>query len=95
MPHFTKKPVEITAEQWLGWTVDRTQETRLGLRTHPRNLILARIETLEGGYDVIPTDWIITGVAGATYPCKDAIFRATYDPADDEASAALREEDTP
>lgn len=38
------------------------------------------IDTLEGGHIVCPSDWIITGIQGEYYPCKDAIFRATYDP---------------
>ena len=25
-------------------------------------------------------DWIIEGVAGEHYPCKDAIFQSTYEP---------------
>ena len=37
------------------------------------------IDTLEGGHTVCPGDWIITGVAGEMYPCKDEIFRATYE----------------
>lgn len=37
------------------------------------------IETLEGVHLVCPGDWIITGVAGEYYPCKDPIFRATYE----------------
>ena len=82
MAPYRKKPVVIEAEQWGGWTLDRAQETRLGLRTHPTSLVLARIETLEGGHDVMPGDWIITGIAGETYPCKDVIFRATYETLD-------------
>lgn len=27
-------------------------------------------------------DWIITGVKGERYPCKDAVFRETYEPAE-------------
>lgn len=38
------------------------------------------IDTLEGGHVVCPGDWIITGVAGEIYPCKPAIFEATYEP---------------
>ena len=40
------------------------------------------IDTLEGGHIVCPGDWIITGVAGERYPCKPAIFAATYEPAE-------------
>ena len=37
------------------------------------------IDTLEGGHIVCPKDWIITGVQGEFYPCKDEIFEATYE----------------
>lgn len=40
------------------------------------------IPTLEGDMLASPGDWIITGVKGEKYPCKDDIFRATYRPAD-------------
>lgn len=40
------------------------------------------IETLEGRMRANIGDWIITGVAGEHYPCKDKIFRATYEPVD-------------
>lgn len=36
------------------------------------------IDTLEGGHVVCPGDWVITGVAGERYPCKDEIFKKTY-----------------
>ncbi len=37
------------------------------------------IDTLEGGHTVCPGDWIITGVMGEFYPCKDKIFKLTYE----------------
>ena len=40
------------------------------------------IDTLEGGHNVCPGDWIITGVKGEHYPCKPDIFEATYEPVD-------------
>jgi len=40
------------------------------------------IDTLEGGHNVCPGDWIITGVKGERYPCKPDIFAATYEPAE-------------
>ena len=39
------------------------------------------IDTLEGGHNVCPGDWIITGVKGERYPCKPDIFEATYEEA--------------
>ena len=38
------------------------------------------IKTLEGWHLVTDGDWIITGVEGERYPCKDGIFKATYEP---------------
>jgi hypothetical protein len=40
----------------------------------------SQIETLEGVMTAISGDWIITGVKGEKYPCKDDIFRMTYEP---------------
>ena len=40
------------------------------------------IETLEGTMHASVGDWIITGVAGEQYPCKPAIFEASYEKAD-------------
>ena len=41
------------------------------------------IPTLEGIMHAAPGDWIITGVHGEQYPCKDDIFRKTYQPVED------------
>lgn len=38
------------------------------------------IQTLEGVMIASPGDWIIRGVQGEFYPCKPAIFTATYYP---------------
>ena len=39
------------------------------------------IQTLEGTMRANVGDWVIRGVKGELYPCKDDIFVATYDPA--------------
>ena len=36
-----------------------------------------------------PRDWIITGVKGEQYPCKDDIFRLTYEAVDQAGHVAL------
>ena len=41
------------------------------------------IDTLEGGHTVCPGDWIIKGIEGEFYPCKDTIFQATYEKLED------------
>ena len=38
------------------------------------------INTLEGDMIGNVGDWLITGVNGEQYPCKDDIFQKTYDP---------------
>lgn len=42
-------------------------------------------------YDLIaePGDWLIKGINGEMYPCKDDIFRATYEPVGKEGVFAL------
>ena len=42
------------------------------------------IDTLEGGHNVCPGDWIITGIAGEKYPCKPDIFEQTYELVEEE-----------
>ena len=37
------------------------------------------IETLEGVMVGDPGDWLITGVNGEQYPCKDDVFKKTYE----------------
>lgn len=37
------------------------------------------IDTLEGGHNVCPGDFIITGVEDEFYPCKPDIFKKTYE----------------
>ena len=43
------------------------------------------VKTLEGEMTGNVGDWLITGVNGEQYPCKDDIFRKTYEPANEEA----------
>ncbi len=41
-----------------------------------------RVETLEGWMKGQCGDWLIRGVEGELYPCKDSVFRATYNKED-------------
>jgi hypothetical protein len=84
MPMFRKKPVVIEAmhltpislavvREWAG-TPAYAGETGID------GLV---IETLEGAMTARFGDWIIKGVANEFYPCKDDIFRATYEPVEE------------
>lgn len=52
------------------------------------------IRTLEGDMHANPGDWIIRGVAGELYPCRQDIFEQTYEPArcTPEPDSDLKEE---
>jgi len=90
MPRFRKKPVVVEATQWLGFAKGphdlgivswrNLKPSNQGGRWEEEEL--GWIETLEGGHQVTPGDWIITGVKGEKYPCKPDIFEMTYEPAD-------------
>lgn len=75
---FRKKPVIIEATQWfkLG---DHPAVVMKADRNRYADEEVPWIETLEGGHVVSPGDWIITGVKGEFYPCRDDIFRLTYE----------------
>lgn len=42
------------------------------------------IQTLEGKHYISKDDYIITGIEGERYPCKNAIFHQTYTMMSDE-----------
>jgi hypothetical protein len=79
---FRKKPVVIEAVQITAEWFDGDHPNPL----HPMGLWidpvmrLVQIPTLEGMMLGGEGDWLITGVKGERYPCKDDIFRITYEP---------------
>lgn len=77
---FTKRPVTVLAVQLTPenmWDV-RDFIASAGIDANVVTRDCLRIHTLEGNMDAFPGDWVIRGVAGEFYPCKDAIFRETY-----------------
>lgn len=79
MGKFQKKPVVIDAEQWFpGRKVDGVVERPA---IDSRSETVGIVKTLEGDMIARPGDWIITGVEGEKYPCKNEIFKKTYEPA--------------
>ena len=90
MPKFRKRPVIVDAVQWWPPFDPRRRDTILCVRdidpapsrddpAHGAYVEYGEIDTLEGTMRVSPSDWIIKGVAGEFYPCKPAIFDATYE----------------
>ena len=82
MARFRKKPIEVEAEQF--WP-DKKPWPRGVEKRWPKPWVKGYwIETLEGWYEVSPGNWIITGIKGEKYPCGDDVFRATYEPIDED-----------
>ena len=81
MPNFRKKPVVIEAvqitDEWFDAPLPNSlHPIGLGWTLKKRTL---EIDTLEGKMIGRVGDWIITGVEGERYPCKDSIFKKTYE----------------
>lgn len=79
MGKFQKRPVIVDAEQWFpGRDIDGVEEQP---SSEPDEETVGIVRTLEGDMIAQPGDWIITGVEGEKYPCKNDIFKKTYEPA--------------
>lgn len=93
MPKYRKKPVVIEAMQYDGtaesfdriWGWLCPSDDTLLSPVHcdsdrpgepPGDL---SVDTLEGEMTARAGDWIIRGVVGEVYPCKPAVFAATYE----------------
>lgn len=89
MAKFRKKPVEIEAVQWNGhalsvpipvWFADPWMDKTIDRDAVDNSKL--NIKTLEGVMQASAGDWIIRGVKGELYPCRDDIFRMTYEVVD-------------
>jgi hypothetical protein len=95
MAQFQKKPVIIEAVEYQGRVDDKplfAEEPDWLIEAFTKqpgepgamyafggDLIIC---TLEGDHTARRGDWIIRGIQGELYPCKPAIFAATYQPVD-------------
>jgi hypothetical protein len=81
---YRKKPVVIQAFQFdtanIGPALALGNEVQVYIPFEDGEPYLT-IPTLEGEMRANHGDWIIRGVQGELYPCKDEIFRQTYEPA--------------
>lgn len=72
---YRKKPVVVSSIQWLG---DYDEISLIKSKIIPMGVRI-KIDTLEGYMICDIGDWIIIGVNGEVYPCKDDIFKKTYE----------------
>ena len=82
MQKFVKKPVVIEAIQYDGTNITEIESfvgaklPRVWLSAEDTQLV---IPTLEGDMKVSKGDYIIKGIKGEFYPCKEDIFKNSYD----------------
>jgi len=80
---FRKKPVVIEAIRWDGSSSELAKINLLAGVGTRRIFAVAdnclKIKTLEGDMLANLGDWIIKGVKGELYPCKNDIFELTYE----------------
>lgn len=88
---YRKIPVEVDAIQWTGDNKDAIEafthgKARLKIVPGPGRGVHEAlvIHTLEGDMRAALGDWIIRGVESEVYPCKDSVFRKTYEPLDEQ-----------
>lgn len=84
MPKFRKRPVVIEAVQFTAENLDESVQFCGGRYEYERGHgEVIYIDTLEGTMRADCGDWIIRGVNGEHYPCKDQIFAQTYEPVEE------------
>ena len=80
MPKFRKNPVVVEAVQYHeSMRYEDCLPDGVYICPWPESGDLPTIHTLEGDHIVRDGDWVITGIAGEKYPCKNEIFEKTYE----------------
>lgn len=92
MAKYKKRPVVIEAKQWDGGNATEIMlfvGKKLSVSTPPHGMELDLdipkegysivIPTLEGDMRAIRGDYIIKGIVGEFYPCKEAVFIDSYE----------------
>ena len=79
---YRKKPIEVDAIQFTNENKDQVFNF-ITCNKYPTfdkdNNPTIKIQTLEGDITASFGDWIIKGVANEFYPCRNDIFKKTYD----------------
>lgn len=79
---FRKRPVVVEAERFTEQTKDQVYNfvrCNCCAKTDEFGNPLLEIQTLEGDMVANIGDWVIKGVNGEFYPCKNEIFEKTYE----------------
>ena len=86
---YRKRPVVINAIQWAGRMADLDPLFQDGTTKRDRVFMTLatgalQIKTLEGTMECPIGSWVIKGVEGELYPCRNDIFHATYERVEEE-----------
>ena len=94
MAKFRKKPVVIEAFQFYidnmpDWFMDAITRNdgilkKCNYKRYSINEAYCIIKTLEGDHICNGGDYVIKGVKGELYPCKEEIFKMTYEKVSNE-----------
>lgn len=80
---YRKKPIEVEAMKFDGYNHDEIKAWSSGkvvsAKAWKTNYCQLEVHTLEGVMDVNIGDFVIKGIEGEFYPCKESIFIATYE----------------
>lgn len=85
---YRKKPVEIEAVQWTGgnwyylreWTDSRFDVLAEEDRDEDPEATAQVFDELHSTWVLVyDGDWIIKGIKGEFYPCRDEVFEETYE----------------
>ncbi len=88
MAKYRKKPIVVEATQWFNdaghpqvqyWRTPEGEAQTLCKHCDRMMCEHGWIDTLEGGHNVCPGDWIIEGIKGEFHPCKPDVSEATYE----------------
>ena len=78
---FRKKPIVVEAVQYFkGVEIDGLE---FNWDNNPMTPDEVTVVTPEGRVGVSEGSWVVIGVNGELYPCKDDIFQKTYEPVEE------------
>lgn len=80
---YRKKPIEVEAIQFDGYNHDEIKSWSNGkvvsAKAWKPNYCQLEVHTLEGVMDINIGYFVIKGIEGEFYPCKESIFLKTYE----------------
>lgn len=76
------KAMDVHAPEWFKEALANGTVRAYGLSVVTRDQPYVVIRTPEGDMCGNANDWVIRGVKGELYPCKNEIFKVTYDAAE-------------